>query len=179
MTCFPLLVIAAGPDKEVKGKPGKLVISALNLGAVVLSIDHNSRRVTLVGPKGNSYTLTAADDSTNLSQVNAGDKLKIQLVEAVNIQVYDGKEIDPGESQGTAAARAAAGEKPAGLIVDELTVVATITGIDMENELVTLENVEGKSHTVKVQKPENLKRISIGDRAKITYTEAVSLQVTK
>lgn len=75
--------------------------------------------------------------------------------------------------------RAKLGDKPGAVVVETLVVISTIEKIDLEKNLVTLKDAKGKSHTIALRQPENLKKVVVGDRVVITYTEAVAILVTK
>jgi hypothetical protein len=77
------------------------------------------------------------------------------------------------------AARAGAGEKPAGAGVRVTTIVATITGIDKAAGTVTLQGPAGKAITIKARDPRNLDRVAVNDLVEITYSEAVAITVEK
>ncbi len=57
--------------------------------------------------------------------------------------------------------------------------MVTIEAIDLENELVTLKTEDGELETVAPRKPENLKKVKVGDQVKITYNEAIGFSVTE
>lgn len=51
--------------------------------------------MTLKGPRGNSFTITAGQDVRNLSQVEVGDKVLLDIVEVVDIQVLLQMKLSP------------------------------------------------------------------------------------
>ncbi len=160
-------------------KPGRLEASITNLDATVEAIDHEKRQVTLKGPKGNTVTIDVDEDVKNLPQVEVGDMVTVQYLESVAIQVYAADEVKAGKVSAAAVATAKPGEKPAAIAIEETIVVMTIEAIDLENELVTLKNAKGEAKTVKPQEPENLKKVEVGDKVMITYTEAMGIAVTE
>jgi len=88
-------------------------------------------------------------------------------------------EAFPTAGESATAARAKAGEKPAGVVGTETTVNTTITAIDKKAKTVTLKGEDGKSVTVKPLRPEKLNEVKVGDRLVVTYTEAVAVKVEK
>jgi Cu/Ag efflux protein CusF len=74
--------------------------------------------------------------------------------------------------------RAAVGQKPGGVAVREVRVIASVEAIDTKKQMVTL---RGPQHTVsmKVQDPAMLKGVKVGDMVEGVYTEAVALKVEK
>ena len=115
----------------------------------------------------------------NLAQVEVGDKLKVEYLQTIEIQVLAPEQAEVGAKEITAAGRAEPGEKPAGAAVKKTTVVAVIEAIDKEKQTVILKGPEGKSKKVKVRNPENLEKVAVGDKVMITYTEAMVVNVSE
>ena len=136
------------------------------------------RVVKLKGPKGNVFDLKVGEEAKNLPQVKVGDVVVAKYYESIAVEVKK-----PGEPGGMAASGAMAtakpGEKPAGVVANEVTITATVEAIDRKKTHVTLKGPEGNSVKVKVQDPKNLKNVIVGDPVVITYTEALALSVEK
>lgn len=165
---------AAAPQE----KPSMMEESISTMEATVTAINQETREVTLQDASGESVTIIAGPEVQNLAQVEVGDKLMLEYLEAVSIQVL-GPEAEVGAEVVEGMARAEPGEKPAGVAVSETTVVVEIEAIDKENEKVTLKGPQGNSKTVKVRNPDNLNKVAIGDKVMITYTEAMAVKVTE
>jgi hypothetical protein len=153
--------------------------SSVTMEATVTAINQETREVTLENEAGESVTFIASDEVRNLAQVNVGDKLSVDYLEAVEIQVLNPEEAEVGAEGVAAAGRAELGEKPAGAAVSETTVVLLIEAIDKEMETVTLKGPKGNSKTVKVRNPDNLDKAAVGDKVRITYTEGLAIKVTE
>ena len=149
------------------------------LEATVTAVNHETRQVTLQDSKGESVTFIASKDVRNLAQVDVGDKIMVEYMEAIEIQVMGPEEAELGAGEISAATRAEPGEKPAGAAISETTLIVVIEAIDKENETVTLKGREGNSKMVKVRNPANLDKVAVGDKVKITYTEALAVVVTE
>lgn len=166
---------AAAPQEKPAMKEEFLV----TMEATVTAINHDTREVTLQSSEGESVTFIAGDEVRNLAQVEVGDKLKVEYMEAIQIQVLAPGEAEVGAQEVVAGGRAELGEKPAGGAISETTIVAVIEAIDKENQTATLKGPEGNSKVVKVRNPENLEKVAIGDKVVITYTEAMAIKVTE
>lgn len=146
--------------------------------ATVESIDLASRAVTLKGPDGKVMGLKVGEEVKNLPQVKVGDKVTVTYYESIAAQI-----IKPGTGPASAAQQAVAtakpGEKPAGAMVQQVTVIATVEAIDKTTQHVTLKGPEGKTVEVKVKNPKNLEGVKVGDEVAITYTEAMAVSVEK
>jgi plastocyanin len=180
-----VLSIAAGgwaaEKSSAKGAPPPSwkTSSLVEKTATVTAVDQATRMVTLKGPEGNSVTFKASDEVRNLPQVKVGDTVKFAYYESLAVRVLGKGEAFPTAGESAAAARAKAGEKPAGVVGTETTVNATITAIDKKAKTATLKGEDGKSVTVTPLRPEKLNEVKVGDRLVITYTEAVAVKVEK
>ena len=146
--------------------------------ATVESVDLKTRAVTLRGPEGKVMGVKAGEEVKNLPQVKVGDKVVATYYESIAARI-----VKPGTGQASAAQQAVAtakpGEKPAGAMVQQVTVTATVEAIDRNSQHVTLKGQEGKTVDVKVQDPKNLEGVKVGDEVVITYTEALAISVEK
>ena len=172
-------IYSIGQDNKAGEKPAVLEAVVIEIEATVEEVDHDARKVTLKGPEGKTIKIDVDERVKNLPQVEVGDLLTVEYIEAVTIQVFGPGEVAPGAAAVTAVGSAEAGQKPAGIAMDEIIVVATINAIDKANSLVTLMGAEGKVKTVKARDPENLEKVNVGDKVMITYTESIGVSVTK
>ena len=146
--------------------------------ATVESIDLATRALTLKGPDGKVMGLKVGEEVKNLPQLKVRDKVAVTYYESIAAQI-----IKPGTGPASGAQQAVAtakpGEKPAGAMVQQVTVVARIEAIDKATQYVTLKGPEGKTVEVKVNNPKNLEGVKVGDEVAITYTEAMAVSVEK
>ncbi len=157
--------------------PGQATIAAsVSVSASVEAIDKASRKVTLKGPKGNLNTVTAGPDVRNFDQIKVGDIVTVRYVEALTLTLKkDGKELR-SMTETPGAARAAAGERPAGVVANRTEVTANVIAVDAKTQTVTL---RGPTQTVELKVPDagQFKLIKVGDQIQAVYTEAVALSV--
>ena len=171
----PKETAAAAPQP----KPAMMEEITVTMEATVTAINQETRQVTLQNSAGESVTFIASDEVKNLAQVDVGDRLIVEYMEAIEIQVMAPDAAEVGVSEAAAASRAEPGEKPAGAAISETVLVTVIEAINKENETVTLKGPEGNSKTVKVRNPANLDKVAIGDKVMITYTESLAIVVTE
>jgi hypothetical protein len=161
----------------VQTSPGKATVTQTRRAvATIEAIDAQKREVTLKGPKGKVFPVTAGPDVRNFDQMKVGDRVAVEYQEALSLTLKkDGKEL-PGATAATAGGRSAAGERPGGVAVDQLTVTADVIAVDNAKQLVTL---RGAKHTVdlQVRDPEQLKLIKVGDQITAVYTQALAVKV--
>jgi hypothetical protein len=167
-----VLVGCAGPQKP-SGRAEDVAEGRM----VVTAIDRAQRVLKLRGQDGGELVVEAGDAIKNFDQIEQGDEVVVTYTEAVAWQVKSASEGAPGMSEKSEVTRAKPGEKPAGTAGRTVSVTATITQIDLAKETVTLTGPRGRSETIKVRDPANLKKVKVGDLVEITYTEAVAIAV--
>ena len=156
---------------------GTLQESTVTATATVKNVDLKTRRVTLVGPDGKSFTIKAGDEVKNLPQVKVGDEVTATYYQSIAYEVRKPGEGAPGVTVGQQLDTAKPGERPGMTGARVVTVTATITGIDKDKGTVTLQGPDGDSVTVKARNPANLEKVKVGDLVDITMTEAVAIAV--
>ena len=180
---FGLILGIAGcssVDSRGKGSPLLSKMVVVTVQATVLGVDHETREVTLEVPgEAGDYRLdlVVGDEVRNLSQVRSGDRVTVDYVEAVSVDLFRAGEVEPGVEVTAAVARAVPGTRPAAAKGVETSVTAVIEEIDKENDLVALRMPDGIYKIVKVSNPANLDRVSAGDKVRITLTSAWAVSV--
>ena len=160
-------------------RPAVGAASLITLSATVTAVNQETRQVTLKGADGNELAITVGEEVKNLPQVEVGDQVEVAYYESVNVEVLGPEQTEPGATALSALETAEPGQKPAGALATELSVVATIDAIDKNTETVTLKGPEGNTKTVKVRNPANLEKVVVGDQVMITLTRAVAINVTE
>jgi hypothetical protein len=157
--------------------PVREVAALATMTATVEAVNHEERVVTLKGPEGNTFTFVVDERVKNLPQVEVGDKVKISYYQAIAIDLKKGGEGFRKEVVREDEASAQPGEKPAGVGVKEVTIVANILAINPDKPSVTLKGPRGNVVEARVKHPEKLKDVVVGDQVQITYTQAVAISV--
>ena len=172
--CMAPVAMAQTPATPVKGTAA---MNSVTVTATVTAIDQKTRAVTVKTTDGKDYSFIAGDAVKNLAQVAVGDIITATYTEALLYEVKSGGTT--GASTAVATARAAGGDKPAGIVGQETTVTVVITAIDTATPSVTFKGPAGNVRTIKVQQPEKLKGVKVGDTVDITYAESVAVSVEK
>ena len=150
--------------------------------ATVVHVDQQSRFVTLRDPQGEEVTVEAGPDVRNLAQLKAGDQITVRYQQALALELVPASSGDkPGVVVEGGASRADKGQKPGGNVEQAVTLTATLTAVDLKNHTVTLKGPEGNERVIAVKDPARqakLSRLKVGDLVRITYVEAIALQVT-
>jgi hypothetical protein len=162
-------IVAKGPGVAGAAQTTKIT-------ATITAIDAATRAVTLKGPQGREITLTAGDEVKNFAQMKVGDKVNVEYVEAVTLELKKGSTAPVARTDVAGAAGAKPGERPAGMVGRQVTITAEVVAVNPKTQVVTL---RGPQRTVelKVADPEQFKRVAKGDRVEATYTEAMAIAV--
>lgn len=142
--------------------------------ATVVSVDPDHRKITVKGPQGNIFTVSANERVRNLSQVKEGDHVAITYQEAAAVKVV--KKAEKAERD-EVVIQAPEGEKPKGARVEQTTLTAEIVGIDKARGTITLRGQDGDVTTVTVRHPERLAGLRVGDLLWISYSQALAVSV--
>ena len=150
---------------------------AVKITAKITAVDPATRTVTVVGPKGKSVSLVAGDNVKNFAQIKVGDEVVLRYMEAVSVALEKGA-VGRSETQTSSGPMTAApGAKPGVGATQTTTIVANVQSVDNAAQSVVLEGPGGKYVEVKVKDPAVFKQVKANDKVKITYTEAVLLDV--
>lgn len=173
VACVANLAMADTPASEPKGEA---MIASVDVTATVAKVDQKTREVTLRGQDGKEYSFVAGEEVKNLPQLKAGDVVKATYSEALAYEVKKGgKAMHPTTE--VVGGSAEPGQKPAAGIAQKTTVTVAITAIDPKVPSVTFTGPKGNSRTIKVQRPEKLEGVKVGDTVEITYAEALAIKV--
>lgn len=165
------------PDVAAAPITGVVKETQVTTVATVQKIDLAKRNVTLLGEKGNAFTIHAGEEVKNLPQVKVGDRVSTTYYESIAYEVHKPGAAEVGVKSAAGVARAEPGEKPAGVVADVVQVTATIVSIDKDTPSVTLKRPDGEVVAVRVRDPKKLEGVAVGDLVEITYTQAVAIVV--
>ena len=150
--------------------------------AKVEAIDQAKREVTLKGPLGNRRHLRRGPArQAGLNEVKVGDEVTadyyVSLAGELRAPTEDEKKTPLMILE--EKARAPKGTSPAAGGLRAFKVVATVIGLDLPTQSVTLEGPLGNSGTIRAENVEKLKQLRLGDTIVVTYTEALAISLLK
>jgi len=157
--------------------PGKAgVAETVKVTATITAIDKATRDITLKGPKGNEVTLTAGPDVKNFDELKVGDQVNVQYVEALTLELKKGGGMAVARTDSTGTAGAKPGDKPAGVVGRQVTIIADVVDVNPAKQSITL---KGPNRTVDlvVADPAQFKLIAKGDQVEAKYTQALAITV--
>jgi Cu/Ag efflux protein CusF len=161
------LPIAAAAAAQTKVLPGEKV----TITATVEAIDHAARTLTLKGPKGNYVDVVVPEDVKRFNEVKVGDTLTSTYYENIVLTVQR-----PGEKpKDTASAgiTPGSGPKPVATASRQRTITAVIDEIDPKVPSISFKGPKGWRYSSRVEDKEALKKVKVGDKVDITWTEAL------
>lgn len=153
-----------------------LASETITVTAKVEAVNHAKRLVTLRGPEGRTVTAKVDPAVKNFSKVKVGDMVVVGYRESVVLEIVRGGGA-PAASAEVVGARAAPGQKPAGLVAERVRVTAKIRSIDVAKRRVELEGPAGQVQSFPVHNPEFLRDLKVGDDVTVVYTEALAVAV--
>jgi hypothetical protein len=162
--------------KPAAAKPKAGEAAVVTVRGTVEAIDKEKQTVTLKGPK-RSVTLHVRDPK-KLDALKVGDPVVGKYYEALAIAI--GKPgTAPGATAQSAVASSQPGQTPAGAVVEQVTITATVVAIDKAAQTVTLKGPLGRTETVKARDPKNLDALKVGDLIEVTHTQALAVSLDK
>ena len=177
-----LALTAFGQDTKPPTPPLSAERTVLvTVTATVKAIDQAKREVTLKGPLGNVVTFVVDKRVKRLNEVSVGDEVTADYYISLA-----GELRAPTEEEKThpltileEGVRAPKGTEPAGGVLRGFKVVATVIGLDLATQSVTLEGPRGNSGTIRAEDVDKLKQLRLGDTVIVTYTEALAISLQK
>jgi len=163
------------PPQTPTMQEGVIASDTVTLTAKVEAVDQAKRLVTLRGPEGRVVKAKVDPAVKNLPQVKVGDTVTAVYRESIAIEVIRGGA--PGASAEVVGARAAPGQKPAGLVAERVRITAKIRAIDTAKSRIELQEPNGQVQSLAVQNPSVLRDLKVGDDVQVVYTEALAMAV--
>ena len=167
-----LTALAAVASAQVsKSLPGTMEIVTVT----VESIEKASREVTIKKPDGSYGVFSVSEDVKRFDTLKIGDKVTAKYYDNIVLRLKPAgeKSVDTdtaGLTRGDTA-------KPVGTAATQRTITATITQIDLKVPSITFKGPNNWTYSSHVEDLEALKKVKVGDRVDITWTEAVMISV--
>lgn len=152
---------------------------AISVEAVVTDIDLETRHVTLQGPAGESFTLTARDEMVQLEDVNIGDKLVATYIAAIEGELREPTEEELAEPWVVVedAGKGVVDGTPVAGGARIIRAVCTIEGMNRLLGTVTILDPHGRVHVIGDVEPEKMSGVTLGQTIVMVYQEALALSL--
>lgn len=161
-----------------EGVPGGIIVNTLDVSARVTAIDKANRKVTLLRPDGETFTVKVGPAAVNFNQVGVGDWVNLTVTEELVVYLNEGGESGNDESAALVAL-APKGAQPGGLIAETTQITGTVTAIDLEKRTATLRFEDGSTKTFPVRSDVDLTKRKVGEQVVFRITEMIAISVEK
>lgn len=157
--------------------PGKVSMAeGIKASALVTAIDKSTRTVTLKGPEGRTFDVVAGDAVKRFDQIKVNDEVVVEYVRALTLEVIKGGGVAERRDS-VDAVRSKPGDRPAGAIGRQVTIVADVIDVSPANKTITVKGPKGNVFELEVKNPDHFKVVKKGDQIETTYTEAIALSL--
>ena len=160
-------VPAAFAETETIPVTGALVTSELT-GTVVI-VDLERRMLTIKTPEGRFEVLHVPDEVTRLDQVKIGNKLTISQTDAIAVDLRKGPDAASVSSTAETVTDREPGRKPAGTIIDTMTLSGQVEAVDKANSTVTVRGPTTDDDVQRARSRSSQLRESWGRRGRDLY----------
>jgi len=166
------VLVPAMASAQIKTLPGESV----TINATVDAIEHASRSLTLKKPDNTLTTIKVPKEYIRFDALKVGDKVSATYYDNIVVRVKAPGEKDVnslGESM-----LANPGTKPGFTVASQRVITATITAIDPTIPSISVAGPDNWKYSSRVEDKDALKKVKVGDRLDIVWTEAVMLSAT-
>jgi hypothetical protein len=174
LMALPLPAISAQGDSK---NPSFTVTEAKTTTEKVVSIDYQTRKVTLRNDEGSDRTVQVGEDVSNLNRVKIGDEVTVETHQTISVEVQPG----PGETMNIGAesqTNAVPGAKPSGTRIIEGKLKTRVESIDYQARTITFKNRKSILTTYKVDpRAKRFDEIRRGDMLVVEYFQKLTLSV--
>jgi Cu/Ag efflux protein CusF len=150
------------------------ILASETVTATVTAIDMETREVALRTSDGEDIVLVVGPEARNLAQVEVGDMVRAQY--QVGLVVGIGPPGVESRTEQTEIVRTPQGARPGGVVRTTTAVTATITAIDSELRIVTLQGPE-RTIELPVSAAVDLASVKVGDRVGAIFEESLAIAV--
>jgi hypothetical protein len=161
-----------------EGLPGGVIVNTLDVSSRVTAIDTSNRKLTLLGPDGDKFTVKVGPEAVNFDQIRVGDLVNATVTEELVVYL-DEEGASVPDRAAAMVALAPKGAQPGGLVAETVQVTATVTAIDRTNRTATLQFEDGSSKTFPVRDDIDLSKRKVGEKVVFRATEMIAISVEK
>ena len=161
-----------------EGVPGGVIVNTLDVSARVTAINTSNRKLTLLGPDGDKFTVKVGPEAVNFDQIRVGDLVNATVTEELVVYL-DEEGASAPDGSAAMVALAPKGAQPGGLVAETVQITAKIIAIDQTNRTATLQFEDGSSKTFPVRDDIDLSRRKVGEKVVFMVTEMIAISVEK
>jgi hypothetical protein len=179
LIALPFTAQAAHHEEAEAAVAGGMRAAALTVEAVVTNINLETRQVSLEGPDGVPFTITATEQVVKLEDVSVGDTLVATYLSALEAELRAPTEEELAEPW-VVLADAAISEDPAVPAIGgarQIRAVCTIEGMNRVLGTVMLKDPNGNLHVLGDVEPHKMEGVTLGQTLVVVYTEALAISL--
>lgn len=171
------LAFAAGANAEAEQEGPNVRTAAIQVSAMIVDIDRETREVTLQTPHGDYVTLTASEDIQRFEEFEVGDSIVATYVTSLAGEVREPTEEERANPWQELDALAIADlDMPPGVAGGRVVkAVCTIEGMNRVAGTAMIEDPRGKFHLIGGIPRERFEGRMLGDTVVMIYSEALAL----
>ncbi len=179
-----LLVLAAGARADshaAEGDGPNVRAAAIQVAALIVDIDRETRELTLQTPHGDYVTVTASEEIQRLDDFEVGDAIVATYMTSLAGEVREPTEEERANPwQELDAAAIADLDMPPGVAgMRVVKAVCTIEGMNRVAGTAMIEDPRGKYHLIGDIPRERFEGRQLGDTVVMIYSEAMALTLEK
>lgn len=175
------LPFAATAEEQASadGEAGNVRAMAISIEAVVTEVDLETRHVTLQGPAGENFTITATEEVVKLEDVKVGDVLRATYLAALEGELREPTEEELAEPWVVLedAGKGMVEGTPMAGGARLIRAVCTIEGMNRLLGTVTILDPRGRAHVIGDVEPEKMAGVTLGQTIVMIYREALALSL--
>jgi hypothetical protein len=154
-------------------------LSEITLQGTVTAVDHAQRTVSIRGQLGNVVTLDVPASVQRFDEVRVGDTIEVAYYDRVNVRMKPAGEPDVDRTV-EPTTTPTPGLLPGATIAKQRVATVTITGWDPVNRVIAFTGPQGVAYSRRLldtTDPSVVAGLKPGDRADVTWTEAVRISM--
>jgi hypothetical protein len=165
------LTAATWTFAQQKEIPGEMV----TIKGQVEAIDHTQRVLTLKMEDDKYENINVPEGAKGFDEIKIGDSLQVRYYDNVTARLK--KPGEPDVNMAELGAIPAKSASPGGTISAQRRMTVKVTAIDHAKGVATYEGPNGYKYSRRIQDKEMAKKLKVGDKIDVTWTEAVQISV--
>jgi hypothetical protein len=143
----------------------------------VVAINPETRLMTVRTADGTFEVMHIPPEVTRVDHIKIGNTVRVTETEAVLVDIEKGTDAGAMGAISRTAGEAKPGDKPAGTLVDKLTLYGKVEAVDRAASTITVRGPK-QTLTLKVEDRELLADLAPGDGVIATYVRTITGEVT-
>ena len=144
--------------------------------ASVVSVDPETRVVTLAGPEGDQWTFTAGPEVRNFDQIKRGDRVIASYFTGFALGLGPKGSGVKNRLDTLEIATAEKGQKPGVMLSRSVEAIGVVKEVDRDDRLVVIEGVKN-TVALRVSEAVDFSKIKVGSEVEAVYVESYAINL--